>query len=306
VRAHGVRLAIACCFLALAGCGLGAGPTPRGVQLLVSREFGASALFQSAAPAVSGQETVMSLLMRNQPVSTRYSGGFVQSIGALAGGRQDGQPADWFYYVNGVQAERGAAATNVHPGDRVWWDWHDWSQTEDVPAVVGSFPEPFLNGLEGKRLPIRIECEAAAGAACATVAERLRRLGIPAALATPGSSSGTGTLRVLVGTWARVKADPAASSIGQGPRASGVYARFAADARTFAALDQDGRSVRTLGSGCGLIAATRQGESPPVWLVIGTDRAGTELAARSFEATTLQRRFAVALTPTGPLALPAR
>ena len=247
----------------------------------------------------------MSLLLRNQSVATRYSGGFVQSIGSLAGGRQAARPVDWFYYVNGVQAERGAAATTVHPGDRIWWDWHDWSQTDQVPAVVGSFPEPFLNGLEGKRLPIRIECGAAATSACNSVAERLRRLGIATALAAPGSSSGSGTLRVLVGTWARVKGDPVAASVGQGPRTSGVYGRFASDGRTFTALDQDGRAVRTFGPGCGLIAATRQAEAPPVWLVTGTDEAGVELAARSFDAATLQYRFAVALTSTGPLALPA-
>ena len=51
-------------------------------------------------------------------------------------------------------AIQGAASTKVHPGDHIWWDRHDWSQTDHVPAVVGSFPEPFLNGLGGKRLPI--------------------------------------------------------------------------------------------------------------------------------------------------------
>jgi hypothetical protein len=100
--------------------------------------------------------------MRNAHVSSRYAGGFVESVNGLAGGSEHGAPVDWFYFVNGVQAPKGAAATTVHPGDHVWWDLHDWSQTEQVPAVVGSFPEPFLNGLEGKRLPVRIECEAAA------------------------------------------------------------------------------------------------------------------------------------------------
>ncbi len=108
----------------------------------------------------------MSLLMRNARVATRYSGGFVQSIDGVAGGREGGQPVDWFYYVNGVEAAKGAAATNVHPGDHIWWDRHDWSETDDVPAVVGSFPEPFLNGLEGKRLPVRVECADAGGEAC--------------------------------------------------------------------------------------------------------------------------------------------
>ena len=100
----------------------------------------------------------MSLLMRNAAVNTRYSGGFVEGIDGLAGGQEAGHPVDWFYYVNGVEAPKGAAATNVHAGDHIWWDRHDWSQTDSVPAVVGSFPEPFLNGIEGRRLPVRIEC----------------------------------------------------------------------------------------------------------------------------------------------------
>ena len=38
-----------------------------------------------------------------------------------------------------------------------------------MPAVVGSFPEPFLNGIGGKRLPVRVECTDVAGSACRTV-----------------------------------------------------------------------------------------------------------------------------------------
>ena len=151
--------------LLMSGCGLGAGKAPSSVQLLVTRDFGAASVRSWSAPQERGQETVMSLLMRNATVSTRYGGGFVQSIDGLAGGQEGGQPVDWFYYVNGVEAGKGAAATNVHPGDHIWWDRHDWSQTDDVPAVVGSFPEPFLSGLDGKRLPVRVECASAGGQA---------------------------------------------------------------------------------------------------------------------------------------------
>jgi len=246
----------------------------------------------------------MSLLIRNDAVTTRYDGGFVQSIDGLSGGQEGGRPIDWFYYVNGVEASKGAAATNVHRGDHIWWDLHDWSQTDDVPAVVGSFPEPFLNGLGGKRLPVRVECVSVAGRACRSVTERLGGLGVPAAIAAVGSGGEPETLRVLVGPWSAVAGDPGAQSIARGPRASGVYARFSADGRTLTLLDPDGRPVRTLADGAGLIAATRQGEDAPVWLLTGTDTAGVELAARAFEQGTLQDRFAVALVPAGVLPLP--
>ena len=290
--------------LALAGCGLGAGPTPHGVQLLVTRDFGARRLDLAKTPKVNGEETVMSLLLRNFAVKTRFGGGFVQSIDGLAGGEEGGEPVDWFYYVNGVEAPKGAAETNVHPGDHVWWDRHDWSQTDDVPAVVGSFPEPFLNGTEGKRLPVRVECESVSGYACRTVVARLRGLGVPAAIAAIGSGGEPETLRLLVGRWASVASDPGTQSIEHGPRASGVYARVAADGATLTLLDGNGRAVRTLSAGAGLIAATHREKEAPVWVVTGTDLAGLNAAARAFEASSLDDHFAVAVSATETVPLP--
>jgi hypothetical protein len=287
-----------------AGCGLGAGPAPSAVQLTVTRDFGAHVLRPRGAPRVQGQETVMSLLLRNDAVTTRYGGGFVQSIDGLAGGQEGGRPVDWFYYVNGVEASKGAAATNVHPGDHIWWDRHDWSQTDHVPAVVGSFPEPFLNGIGGKRLPVRVECAAVQGDPCRTVTARLRALGVPAAISAIGSGGGPSTLRLLVGIWTALDGDVAAREIGRGPRVSGVYASFSADGKTLTLLDQDGRAARTLTAGAGLLAATRQGEEAPVWIVTGTDAAGLELAARALQESTLQSRFALAVSAQGATPVP--
>jgi Domain of unknown function (DUF4430) len=288
----------------LAGCGLGAGAAPTAINLTVTRDFGAHTVRSWGAPRVRGQETIMSLLMRNTTVTTRYGGGFVESIDGLSGGSTGGQPLDWFYYVNGVQAPQGAAATNVNPGDHIWWDLHDWSQTDSVPAVVGSFPEPFLNGIAGKRLPVRIECAVISSEPCQTVSSRLRALGVIAALAAIGPGDEPETLRVLVGPWTAVSGDPSAHQIESGPRASGVYARFSAGGGTLTLLNEQGAVARTLTSGAGLVAATRYAEEAPVWVVTGTDTAGVELAARAFSQTTLADRFALALVPGGGGALP--
>lgn len=286
------------------GCGIGAGPAPSAVHLTLSSDFGAHVVHTWSAPKVQGQETVMSLLMRNATVSTRYSGGFVQSIDGLAGGSEGGQPLDWFYYVNGAEAPMGAAATTVHPGDHIWWDRHDWAQTDTIPAVVGSFPEPFLNGIEGKRLPVRIECADLAGAACRTVSTRLSGLGVPAALAAIGLAGEPESLHILVGPWTAVRAGAGAGAIAEGPHASGVYTRFSANGATLTVLNEQGAPARTLGAGAGLIAATRYAEADPVWVVTGTDDAGAELAARSFDEAMLENHFALALLPGGA-ALPA-
>ena len=295
----------AVCVLALGGCGLGAGPVPTAVKLLVTRDFGAHVLAESGAPKVAGQETVMSLLERNDAVSTRFGGGFVESIDSLSGGEEAGRPVDWFYYVNGVEAPKGAAATNVHPGDQIWWDRHDWSQTDDVPAVVGSFPEPFLNGLEGKRYPVRVECAAVSTTACSEVSARLRAAGVPAALAATGSGGAPYALRVMVGPWASLKGEAGAPSLAGGPSVTGIYARFAPDGSTLTLLDQDGGAVRTLAGGAGLIAATRESEDAPVWVVTGTDAQGVELASKDFDQATLAHRFAVALYGATSIPLPS-
>lgn len=290
--------------VALAGCGLGAGRAPSAITLTVTRDFGAQAVRSPSPPRVRGQETVMSLLMRNATVSTRYGGGFVQSIDGSSGGSAGGRPSDWFYYINGVEAPQGAAATNVHPGDHIWWDLHDWSQTDSVPAVVGSYPEPFLNGIGGKRLPVRIECAVISSAPCQTVSSRLRTLGVPAALAGIGPGDEPETLRVLVGPWSALRGDPAAHQIELGPRSSGVYARFAAGGGALMLLSEQGTVARTLTAGAGLLAATRYGEEAPTWVITGTDAAGVGAAAHALAPSTLARRFALALAPGG-VALPA-
>jgi hypothetical protein len=289
--------------LALAGCGLVAGPAPTAVQLLVTSDFGTRVLHRTGPLRASGQETVMSLLRRYDSVSASSGGSVVKGIDGLSVGREAGQAAEWFYYVNGVQVSKAPALTSVHPGDHIWWDLHDASQSEDIPAVVGSFPEPFLNGIEGKRLPVRVECASVSGYACRTVTARLRALDVPAAIAAIGSGGAPETLRVMVGPWAELAGDEA-QSIERGPRASGVYARFSANGRTLTLLDRDGRAVQTLLAGAGLIAATRQAGEAPVWVVTGTDGAGADLAARAFNQATLQDRFAVALGPGGAVALP--
>lgn len=285
--------------LAFASCGLGAGAAPGAIELAVTREFGAASVGGQGRPRVHGQETVMSLLMRNRRVKTRYGGGFVQSVDGHAGGVNGGDPVDWFYYVNGVEAPKGAADTNVHPGDHIWWDLHDWSQTEDIPAVVGSYPEPFLNGIEGKRLPVRVECAEVTGPTCQTVLAHLRAAGVPAAVAAIGPGDEPETLRVLVGPWPAVSEAPAAQAIERGPRASGVYARFATTGQTLTLLDGRGRAVRTLSAGAGLVAATRYAKEAPLWVITGTDAAGVARAAGALTARALHYRFALALEASG-------
>jgi Domain of unknown function (DUF4430) len=289
---------------AASGCGLGAGKKPSGTKLTITRDFGAKQLRELDAPKVGGNETVMRLLQRNAKVSTRYGGGFVQSIDGLAGGRSGGHPIDWFYYVNGMEASRGAASTGLRAGDRVWWDRHDWSAAMRVPAVVGSFPEPFVHGIDGRRLPVRVECATPGSDPCKQVSKRLASYNVPVAIGGLLTAHVEETLRILVGPWRAIGQDHAVDGLESGPGESGVYARVAKDGRSIAALDARGRTARTLGAGTGLVAATAIGDERPTWVVTGTDEAGVASAARAFEEGTLSNRFALAVSDDLPVSLP--
>ena len=302
-RARTALVAIAAA-VALGGCGLGPGRGTGGVSLLVTQGFGARNLGSVSAAKIPGSETVMRMLERSFAVQTRYGGGFVQSIDGHAGSRSQ---TDWFYYVNGIQAPQGAATTAVHRGDRIWWDLHNWHATNSVPAVVGSFPEPFVHGVGGKRLPTTLECGSGVTSACQRVTAALTAARVPVSSQLIGTGSGPDSLAVVVGTWHELHSEVAASLIEHGPSASGVYARFTGPfGRSLQLLDPDGRVVRTLGGGAGLVAATADSSSKPTWLITGSDVAGVAAAARAVSTRTLAGHFALAVRGSTRLPLPLK
>jgi len=280
--------------IAVAGCGLGAGKSTSGVVTLnVTRNFGTAPVGAVSEKSIPGSQTVMRMLERSFKVTTRYSGGFVESIDGHAG---SASRLDWFYYVNGVQATMGAAGTSVHKGDRIWWDLHDWTATDSIPAVVGSFPEPFVHGIGGRRYPVTIECGTDTGAACKRVTSELNSIGVPVSSQAIGGGSGTDSIGVVVGSWHDVEGELLAALIEHGPASSGVYARFAgANGSSLQLLNPSGKVVRTLGADAGLIAATAQPSTGPFWLITGTDVAGVSAAAAALTPAQLRDHFALAV-----------
>ena len=293
---------------ALGGCSLGAGDSDSaGATLTVTRDSGRRVLLEKHADTVPGGETVMRFLQRYADVDTGYGGRFVNAIEGLRSGRGQGEQRDWFYYANGIEADQGAAEREVAGGDRLWWDYRDWSAAMRVPAVVGSFPEPFLHGSEGKRFPVRVDCAQHAADRCDDVIERLGRAGVDASRAGLGSPAGKNLLRVVVGRWEDVRQDAASRQIEEGPARSGVFARVGREAGGYRidVLDSRGRTVNTLSAGSGILAATRFEDQQPTWTVSGTDDAGLERAVRLIDARTLRDRYALVADASGPQPLPS-
>ena len=139
--------------LALAGCG-GEGPTAADgtAHLWVTRDRGSELLVDTTVPA--GQ-TLLRALRSEAKVTTRYGGGFVQSIDGVEGSAR--RHEDWFWFVNGLAGDRSAASYRLRDGDVAWWDYRDWSGDADTLEVVtGAFPEPFLHGYDGKSRPAAV------------------------------------------------------------------------------------------------------------------------------------------------------
>lgn len=286
--------------LATAGCGVGAGDEAGEVSLTVTRDFGAERLVGPLRETVTESDTVMRVLDREAEISTRYGGGFVSSIEGLAEAVRGGRRHDWFFYVNGVESSRGAADFDLRGGEAIWWDYHDWSAAPRVPAVVGSFPRPLRDGYDELVRPVSLQCRGPRPA-CAAARGRLLDAAVPVTAASPD-----GAIRVLVGSWARLREDPAAAQLERGPSVSGVFAELRHEGGRFAlrALDEGGEPARDLGPDAGLVAATRRVEAPPVWLVTGTSAAGVRAAAALLDAASLRDRYAVAVEGGEEIPLP--
>jgi hypothetical protein len=284
------------------GCGLGSekGTQDEPATLTVTQDYGSTRL-GGGQQGVDEGETVLSLLQDEFDVRSR--GGAVVSIGGIAGGRPGGRQVGWSYYVNGVRSTTAVSRREVKGGDRVWFDHHDTAMKP--PDVVGSFPQPFSTGTDGKRLPVRIECGKGSTRECDEVTERLAEEDVTrVARSTIGQAQENETLRVLVGPWSEVRKDPATLRIEQGPRASGVFARFDRSGERLELLDPQGGVARTLAAGGGLVAATSLRGGAPVWVVTGTDQAGVAAAAAALQKSLVRNRFAAAVERGRPVSLP--
>jgi Domain of unknown function (DUF4430) len=297
-RGTAAALALLLAALAAAGCGLGRGGGVPDVELTVTRDYGTVPVLHRQVGEVTASDTVMRVLERNADITTRYGGGFVQSIDGLEGSGGGGN--DWFFYVNGLWSPVGAADYPLDGGESIWWDYRDWTVGERVAAAVGAWPQPFVDGYEGARHPTAVICRGGAGA-CAEVTRRLRDAG-----ATLVAGDADDAIRVLVGPWDRLHGDQDAELVDQGVRVSGVFAEFGARGRVLRGLDESGAAVRRFGHDTGLVAATRREDDPPTWFVTGTSEAGVAAAVDLLDAKSMRNHYAVAVEGGEETALPIR
>ena len=282
----------------LVGCGFGAGEERAGgAELRVTRDFGHTLVGTARTSSLHEGETVMRLLRSRFDVDTRYGGRFVQAIDGVEGSGAGGM-RDWFFFVNGVESDVGAAEYELSPRDRVQWDYRSWQAAMRVPAIVGAFPQPFKDGFKGERRPVRVECEDASSDPCNGAKRALDRAGVPASSASLGAPGTEAVTRLVVARWPAARIVRGGSTLEEGPDASGVFARFARDGKSLALLDENGDVARTVrpGDGTALIAALRPRADELVWLVTSLDERGLAAGVAALDERDLRDAFAVAVT----------
>ena len=156
-------------------------------------------------PDPPSSETVIRFLDSQADITTRYGGGFVQSINGLAGTRVTATGSS----TSTASSPRLAPPTcRCKGGDRIWWDYRNWTAAMSVPAVVGSWPEPFAQASADHPKPVAVECLGRPRRPARRPRIGSRAAGVKAPVesgAQDGSASGP---RVLVGPWTRVRDGP--------------------------------------------------------------------------------------------------
>ncbi len=268
---------------ACAGCERVSQATGGGAHQLVTEGFGRRTL--GDAPAPDGG-SVLDALRATHRVETAYGGGFVNAIDDVASDRAGRR--DWFFYVNGVSASRGADQQPLRTGDAVWWDYHPWGGLVDTWTVVGLWPEPFVHGYPKR--PAMVAADPPLDAV-------LRRAG-----ATLGA--GASPWRVRVGADAAIRAtDPSWRRAMSDPVAAGLTVRI--EGERIRAIAPNGSTWSDVPDGRAIAATVLSGESPEaggvLLAVAGLDAATADAAALRIarDPAVLRGRFAVVFDADG-------
>ncbi len=283
-------LALIALLALLAGCQTRSQESPAasapGAELLVTEDFGAAVLLERRVPP---DQSVLRALRGATDVETGYGGGFVVE---MLGRRSDAAGRrDWFFYVDGVLTDRGAADVDLGAGQKTWWDYRDWSGFADAWAVVGQWPAPFAvpGGLREVSADQPLAGELRRAGAVVAAARRPWRVAI-------GSH---GDLLARDPAWRRATANPARA---------GMTAWI--DAGEIVVLGPTG--ARPLAGARAVAVAVPTGAIPQsgvLMAVAGLDEEAASAAARRIAAdpAVLSHRFAVVFDADGaPIAAGGR
>ncbi|MBN6185728.1 DUF4430 domain-containing protein [Aneurinibacillus sp. BA2021] len=282
--------------------------SPYNIQLFVTRDYGYTKMFGKRVGLVK-DEVGMEVLFRNLDIQTAYGGGFVNAINGLESNYtfftgSERKKLDWFYWVNGILAPIGVGEYRPEPEDVIWWDYHDWSTTMFVPAVIGSYPQPFKSGFGGKNPGTVIMYADGYEQGAAQLKNSLQAKGvkqIDVVPYAPGVLEKPKKYYILLGTWEQLqKNSPTLEKMNTKNKLVGVYVKFA-DGKLHA-LDFKGKTVQSHEhAGAIYGSAGGMGSIHPYWLVTGTDEQSVQRALDTLlqRPNTISQYFGAVVTENG-------
>ncbi len=132
---------------------------PNTFSILITRDFGTKKI-GSYNGTVDNTLNLLSAMKQHFQIKTAYDGTFINAINGLESGYTskswtDRKKNDWFFYVNGLLSDNGAGDVFIHHGDLIQWDFHSWGNgKDDIDAMIGSFPQPFIAMNQNQTLQI--------------------------------------------------------------------------------------------------------------------------------------------------------
>ncbi len=251
------------------------------IQLWITRHFTGEKILAKTV-LLSSNKSVMQILKENASVQTTFGGGFVSEINGKSGG---GSQGDWFYYVNGLLANVGAAGYRPKTNDIIWWDFHPWQDAVYVSSVIGVYPQPFVSRRENQMPVTDILATVSLKTTAEELCNDLEQKGIYYQVIVKCQeynghlSPEAERARILVGAWKDISEDPAIKDIVRNSQKSGFFIKME-DAQ-LCPLNISG-DVQTCYPNAAVILSISSGfeTAPPLWLITGTSDKEVEKALR--------------------------
>jgi hypothetical protein len=265
---------------------------------VITRDFGRTLLADKIVE-INQRSDALSALKQAAQVETGYGGGFVNGIDGLRTGHSIGgtQKEDWFYYVNGLAANIGAADYPLSGGDIQQWDFHSWSFRHLIPAMIGHFPEPFKSGCGQKTFPTLVVYQADLEEQAEEIKSYLIEQGVKNVQVTADNrldekDKGNNNLIVLAGPQNRL-----VSELNRQWKRLGFFAYFEND--RLVTVDGSGNPAAEYARNAGIIQATQNPWNPngigadenAAWVITGSDEKGLKSAVDCFIRDSARWRF---------------
>ena len=264
-------------------------------KLVISEDFNSPTLSYSE---LNNDTSVMDLLRSEAKIDTAYGGGFVSKINDTPSSKTKGK--DWFYYVNGILANEGALTYKVNPGDHVWWDYHTWKTGELVSAVIGAFPDPFLNGYKNNVLPTAIYSSKPQHSSADLLEKFLSNSKVQNITQRDLNTIDTKReeYKIIIGAWSEISKNPFVIDLYKASKKVGFLVSFSDNLLTY--NDKKFNSASTI------MALNSAFSRTPTWLITGT---GDELVKRAVdvlinEPNKIENIAAALITPETIYSLP--